>query len=100
MSTVRDTSSASSMLPEHPPTQNWRFEFGDYAHTRCFLDEMAVLSKRLEYYPDMSFGRTYVNVSVDSVGQAALAEQLSDFISEMEALAAMQTSNTDITGER
>lgn len=41
-----------------------RFEFDDYHSTREFLDRAAELSKRTQVYPDVSFGRTYVNMTL------------------------------------
>ena len=77
-----------SVPPERQQPLNRRFEFASYAETRQFLDQMADLSKRAGYYPDVSFGKTYVNVSIDGDGQAALKERQSIFIAEMEVLAA------------
>ncbi len=74
------------------PTLNRRFDFGSYAETRHFLDQMADLSQREDYYPNLSFGKTYVNVSIDDEGQAALNQRKSTFVSEMEALAAVGKS--------
>lgn len=66
---------------------NQRFDFGSYGQTRQFLDQLADLSKREEYYPDVSFGKTYVNISIDSSGQTALRESGSSFIPDMQELA-------------
>jgi len=66
---------------------NQRFDFGSYGETRHFLDQLADLSKREEYYPDVSFGKTYVNISIDGAGQTALRESGSSFISDMQELA-------------
>lgn len=41
-----------------------RFEFGDYRCTREFLNKAAQLSERTQVYPDVSFGRTYVNLTL------------------------------------
>lgn len=41
-----------------------RFEFDGYPSTREFLDKTAELSKRTQLYPDVSFGRTYVNMTL------------------------------------
>jgi 4a-hydroxytetrahydrobiopterin dehydratase len=41
-----------------------RYEFPDYANLRDFLDRAAELSEREGLYPDMGFGRTYVNVTI------------------------------------
>ena len=70
------------------PPLNWRFEFATYSATREFLDLLADMSKRDNYYPDLNFGKTYVNVSMDAEGQASLGEKAGAFIEEMKALAA------------
>jgi pterin-4a-carbinolamine dehydratase len=41
-----------------------RFEFAGYEETRTFLDRAAALSKSMEVYPDVSFGRTYVSMTL------------------------------------
>ena len=41
-----------------------RFEFAAYRQTKGFLDRLADLSKETGLYPDLSFGTTYVNVTV------------------------------------
>ena len=49
---------------ERPPSLYRRFEFAAYSETRAFLERLAGLSKETGLYPDLSFGRTYVNVTV------------------------------------
>ncbi|MHB1280050.1 MAG: hypothetical protein ACYCYL_02285 [Acidithiobacillus sp.] len=88
MNDASDLNAAPPAPQERLPTLNRRFDFGSYAETRHFLDQMADLSRREDYYPNVSFGKTYVNISIDAEGQAALAERNSSFTSEMEALAA------------
>ena len=87
MNAGTNPSAAASGPQERLPTLNWRFEFGSYAATRHFLDQMADLSKREGFYPNVSFGKTYVNISIDAEGQVVLAERKSSFMGEMEALA-------------
>ncbi len=41
-----------------------RVELPDYAATRRFLDAAAVSCERAGIYPDISFGRTYVNMTL------------------------------------
>jgi pterin-4a-carbinolamine dehydratase len=41
-----------------------RYEFGGYTALRDFLDQAAELSERESFYPDMGFGRDYVNVTI------------------------------------
>jgi pterin-4a-carbinolamine dehydratase len=61
-----------------------RFEFPDYETLRDFLDRAAEVSEQEGLYPDMGFGRDYVNVTIytddesDELGdvQQRLAKQL------------------------
>lgn len=41
-----------------------RYEFENYIDLRDFLDCAAELSEREGYYPDMGFGRDYVNITI------------------------------------
>ncbi len=43
-----------------------RFEFDSYDDTRDFLDLAAELAEKEDYYPDMSFGRTHVSITLKS----------------------------------
>lgn len=54
-----------------------RYEFPDYATLRDFLDRAAELSEREGLYPDMGFGRDYVNITIH-------AEQGADELSDAE----------------
>jgi pterin-4a-carbinolamine dehydratase len=41
-----------------------RYEFGSYDELRDFLDRAADLSEQQGLYPDMGFGRDYVNITI------------------------------------
>jgi 4a-hydroxytetrahydrobiopterin dehydratase len=41
-----------------------RIEFEDYATTSRFLEQLNQLSEQQGRYPDISFGRTYVNLTL------------------------------------
>jgi 4a-hydroxytetrahydrobiopterin dehydratase len=41
-----------------------RIEFADYETTRTFLERLESLSEQHSRYPDISFGRTYVNITL------------------------------------
>tara|TARA_B100000700_G_C15043124_1_gene856387 strand:- start:1632 stop:1883 length:252 start_codon:yes stop_codon:yes gene_type:complete len=41
-----------------------RFEFKSYEETRDFLDKLALLSENSNFFPDISFGKTYVNLTI------------------------------------
>ncbi len=86
MSRENEITAVAAVSPERVPSFNQRFDFGSYAETRDFLDRLADLSKRDNYYPNISFGKTYVNVSIDGEDLTALNERKSIFISEMKAL--------------
>ena len=69
---------------------NWRFEFGSYGETRQFLDQLADLSKRENFYPNINFGKTYANISIDADGQAELGMREQAFVQAMEGFAAQK----------
>ena len=67
-----------------PARLEGRYEFASYADLRDFLDEAAKLSEQEDYYPDMGFGRDYVNITIHaqndgeqvSVSRRSFAEKL------------------------
>lgn len=69
-----------------PPRLERRYEFDDYEALRDFLDRAAELSEREGYFPDMGFGRDYVNITIhveegnDTIAphQRAFAEKLEE----------------------
>lgn len=72
---------------ERPPSLYRRFEFGGYAEARAFLDRLAGLSKETGLYPDLSFSRTYVNVTVLGPGDADPGTKERQYAARAEALA-------------
>ena len=79
---------------KQPPVLHRRFEFAAYPEARAFLDRLADLSKETGLYPDLSFGRTYVNVTVYEPGGAAVGAEAREFAARADALA-----STDATGQ-
>ncbi len=59
---------------EKPPRLEGRFEFLDYAELREFLDRLAELSEREGLYPDIGFGKTYVNVTIYADDDAKIVD--------------------------
>lgn len=56
-----------------PPTLFRRFGFERYAETRAFLDALAALSEETGVHPqNISFGPTYVNVTLEAADGVAL----------------------------
>lgn len=46
-----------------------RIEFADYASNRDFLDRLNDFCESQSRYPDISFGRTYVNITLRPEGE-------------------------------
>lgn len=51
---------------ETPEWLERRIEFPDYASTRDFLERLNDLCEAQQRFPDISFGRTYVNLTLRS----------------------------------
>jgi pterin-4a-carbinolamine dehydratase len=64
-----------------------RYEFGGYAALREFLDRAADLSERESLYPDIGFGRDYVNITIYADEETgALTDNERQFAVELDAL--------------
>ncbi|MFO8025893.1 4a-hydroxytetrahydrobiopterin dehydratase [Thiohalophilus sp.] len=70
-----------------PPRLERRYEFSDYQSLRDFLDRAADVSEREGLYPDMGFGRDYVNVTIHADEESnELGEQHHRLAAEYDAL--------------
>ena len=49
---------------DRPDRLERRIEFDDYETTRRFLEELNTLCEQQARFPDISFGRTYVNLTL------------------------------------
>jgi len=79
-------------------TKNWterkrpnrlerRVEFDDYEQTREFLEQAADLSEKEGFYPDMSFGRTYVSMTLyPQVEEEKIDGSVIDYANQMDNL--------------
>ncbi|KPJ92499.1 MAG: pterin-4-alpha-carbinolamine dehydratase [Gammaproteobacteria bacterium SG8_15] len=64
-----------------------RYQFQDYESLRNFLDRAAELSEREGYFPDMGFGRDYVNITIHAdEGETKLANRLHQFAKQLDEL--------------
>lgn len=73
---------------QRPARLERRLEFASYDATRDFLDRAAELSERNGIYPDMSFGRTYVNITLHADDpEGPVGEHLHRFAEGLDALA-------------
>jgi len=77
---------------ERPPMLYRRFEFADYPETRGFLDRLAALSKETGLYPDLSFSRTHVNVTVYGSDGAAVGTEEREFAARADAMAPVEAA--------
>ena len=65
-----------------------RYQFVDYESLRDFLERAAALSEREGLYPDMGFGRDYVNMTIHGAGDDnTLGDQQRRLARELDALA-------------
>lgn len=64
-----------------------RYEFTDYSSLRDFLDRAAALSEAADLYPDMGFGRDYVNMTIHvAEGSDTLDAARRQFAEELDRL--------------
>ena len=59
-----------------------RYEFSDYDKLRDFLDRAAEVSEREGLYPDMGFGRDYVNMTIHPDENSGQLEPLQHRLAE------------------
>jgi len=76
---------------EQPPLLYRRFEFAAYPDARTFLDRLAGLSKETGLYPDLSFSRTHVNVTVYR-DEAVVGTEALEFAARADALATVHAA--------
>ncbi|MGV6826674.1 MAG: 4a-hydroxytetrahydrobiopterin dehydratase [bacterium] len=77
---------------DRPPRLERRYQFDSYDALRDFLDLAADLSEKEGYYPDMGFGRDYVNITIHvEDGQSELADSQRKLASELDKLFDQQT---------
>ncbi|RPG00746.1 MAG: 4a-hydroxytetrahydrobiopterin dehydratase [Prochlorococcus sp. MED-G132] len=66
-----------------------RFEFETYAETRDFLDRLGEHTEAAKRFPDISFGRTYVNITLrpeDEEEEVELNDDDYKFAAEIDGL--------------
>ena len=71
---------------ERPPQLERRYTFTDYEALRGFRDQAAELSETAGYYPDLAFGRDYLNVTIAATDGGALSEMHRRFADDLDAL--------------
>lgn len=63
-----------------------RIEFEDYESTRAFLERLNELAERQGRFPDISFGRTYVNLTLRPDDETAVGENEQALAAAIDAL--------------
>lgn len=64
-----------------------RMVFDEYEPLRDFLDQVAALSETTQLFPNVSFGRTYVNLTLFAEeGTEQIGEALHAFAHQVDAL--------------
>ncbi|MGD8843472.1 MAG: 4a-hydroxytetrahydrobiopterin dehydratase [Gammaproteobacteria bacterium] len=58
-----------------PARLECRYEFENYAALSDFLDSAAGISEREGLYPDISFGRDYVNITIHADESSSTLKQ-------------------------
>ncbi len=77
------------ILRKRPVSLEKRFEFQNYEATRDFLDRLGEHSEASNRFPDISFGKTYVNITLrpENVDkEEALSEADHKFATEIDEL--------------
>ena len=70
-----------------------RYEFQDYNTLRDFLDKAAEVSEKMDLFPDMGFGKDYVNMTIHlEDGVETISETQHEFASQLDILAEQFTN--------
>lgn len=72
---------------KRPVRLEGRYEFDGYDSLRDFLDAAADLSEEKNFYPDMGFGKDYVNITIHcEEGNDDLTDEQREFAKALDAL--------------
>jgi len=71
---------------DRPPRLERRYTFVDYEALRYFLERASLISEALGYYPDMAFGRDYLNITIAPEDGQVLSEMHRQLSADLEAL--------------
>ena len=72
---------------KRPERLERRYEFMNYSTLRDFLDRAAELSEQEGLYPDMGFGRDYVNMTIHADDDNSLGDVQRRFAQQLDTLA-------------
>ena len=64
-----------------------QYQFANYDELRDFLDRAAEVSEKVEYYPDMGFGKDYVNITIHAPEDGdTVTDEQREFAAQLDAL--------------
>lgn len=64
-----------------------KYIFENYSALSEFLDQAAQISEKVKYFPDMGFGKDYVNVTINpEADEQSLADKHRQFAEQLENL--------------
>lgn len=73
-------------VTKSPPTMTRSFEFDSYEELRPFLDDLADLSEKEGFYPNLNFNRSRVTVTVQNDEGELLGIRELDFAKKTDEL--------------
>lgn len=77
-----------------PPRLERRYLFDSYEKLREFLDRAAELSEQTGLYPDMGFGKDYLNITIHAEeGCEQVDDHQRDFARRLDDLGGYQTAS-------
>lgn len=71
---------------KRPARLERRYEFSDYESLRDFMERAAELSEKQDLYPDMGFGRDYLNVTIHAEESEVLTNTQREFAQNLDKL--------------
>lgn len=77
-----------------PPRLERRYTFSAYSELREFLDRAADISETMDLFPDLSFGREYVNVTIHGYDEG-LTEACRELATKMDELREQMNEEAD-----
>ena len=82
---------------KRPQSYERRIECDNYAATSEFLELAGELSEKLDFYPDMNFGKAHVNMTIHlDEGDEGLNEAQTRFVAELNNIAPSNKFKTTI----
>ncbi|MCH9646361.1 MAG: 4a-hydroxytetrahydrobiopterin dehydratase [Proteobacteria bacterium] len=84
---ISQTSESGWKVQKRALLMTKRFDYASYDDMRDFLDDLQELSEEDGFYPDLTFSRVHVNVSIKSREEAQFSEVDFDFAKKVDLLA-------------